>query len=136
MPPRTVTETIETDGEPDAIVAILIDPKSLPQWAPGFADTIEPLGPAIWRVIKGDRIFEVEVAFERSRRTVDYLREVAPGKKSGAYIRVLPRPGSGSVVVMTLPIPAGGDSNAVTAILKQELSDLVELSQSRTEIQA
>ena len=35
--------------------------------------------------------------------TVDYLREIAPGREGGAYIRVIPRPGGGSVVVMTVP---------------------------------
>ena len=35
---------------------------------------------------------------------MDYLREVAPGREGGAYIRAGPRPGGGSVIVMTLPL--------------------------------
>lgn len=56
-----------------------------------------------------------------SSRTVDYLREAAPGKQGGAYLRVLQRPNGGSVVVMTLPILMGSDAEKAAAILDQEL---------------
>ena len=36
--------------------------------------------------------------------TVDYLREVAPACEGGAYLRAVPRPGGGTVIVMTLPL--------------------------------
>jgi hypothetical protein len=64
----------------------------------------------------------------RGSGTVDYLREVAPGRKGGAYLRVLPRPGHGSVVVMTVPLAPGADSAAVAANLQQELNSLVHLA--------
>ena len=40
MPDRTVTRAIEDDLEPDAILAVLMEPKLLPRWAPGFADEL------------------------------------------------------------------------------------------------
>jgi hypothetical protein len=50
--------------------------------------------------------------------------------RSGAYIRVLQRPKGGCVVVMTLPILAGQDAEKVAAILSQELTALVNLSEN------
>jgi uncharacterized protein YndB with AHSA1/START domain len=127
MIPRTLTQSAETDVEPDAIFEILMDPGHIPQWAPAFAETVEPDAHHGWRVTKDGNTFALEVVSVQASRTVDYLREVAPGKRRGAYIRVLPRPDGGSVVVMTLPIPPGGNSESVAAILSQELSSLLSL---------
>ena len=133
MSDRTVTRSVETDVEPDLILNILRDPRSIPKWVPVFADTVETDGPSGWRVIKDGRVFSLEIVVEQASRTVDYLRETAPGKKGGAYIRVLPRPNGGSVVVMTLPIPPDTEAASVTTILSQELETLVKLSKSRLE---
>jgi len=132
MTARTVTRSAETDVEPDAILEILMDPRHLPEWAPAFADTIEAHAQNEWRVTKDGSVFSLQVAVAQSSRTVDYLREVAPGKKGGAYIRVLQRPSGGSVVVMTLPVPADGNSEPVAAILDRELRELFILSEART----
>ena len=103
MSDRTVTRSVEAAVEPDAVVDVLTDAKLIPQWAPAFADTIEANAHDGWHVTKDGNTFSLQVAVARSNRTVDYLREIAPGKQGGAYIRVLPRPRGGSVVVMTLP---------------------------------
>jgi len=132
MSDRTVTRSIEADVEPDVIVDVLSDAKLIPQWAPVFADVIEADGHDGWHVTKNGNTFLLQVAVSRSSSTVDYLREIAPGKRGGAYIRVLQRPKGGSVVVMTLPIPAGEDAQKVSAILSQELMALVNLSEMRT----
>jgi hypothetical protein len=71
------------------------------------------------------------VVVERSSRTIDYLREVAPGARGGAYMRVIPRLRGGSVVVMTLPVPAGGNVESAAAVLNQELRALVNLEALR-----
>jgi hypothetical protein len=60
---------------------------------------------------------------------VDYLRELAPGREGGAYIRAVPRPGGGSVVIMTLPLLAGVDPADTSAILRAELDALARLAE-------
>ena len=126
----TVTGSIETDANPEAILEVLSDPRRLPKWAPGFADRIETDETGRWNVTKGDKTFPIDVVEVASARTVDYLREVAPGKKAGAFIRVLPRLRGGSVIVMTLPIVPGTSAEETTAILDDELQALTRLSAS------
>ena len=130
---RTVTQSAETDVQPDAMLAILMDPRNIPRWAPAFADAIEADGQNGWRVRKDGSAFSLQVVAAQSSRTVDYLREIVSGKQGGAYLRVLPRPGGGSVVVMTLPVPAGANAGTVSAILSQELEALIDLGESRTQ---
>lgn len=71
--------------------------------------------------------FGLRVAVSRDARAVDYLREVAPGREGGAYLRAVPRPGGGSVIVMTLPLPPGSDPATVAATLHDELGVLAAL---------
>jgi hypothetical protein len=82
-------------------------------------------------VRKGERDFSIEVAVNQQSRTVDYLREVAPGRKGGAYLRVLPLPSGGSAITMTAPIPAVESRESVVALLDQELEALTRLSTSK-----
>jgi hypothetical protein len=130
MSNRTVTQTIEDDLEPDAILAVLMDPQLIPRWAPVFADEVERAGSDDWQMTKNGKTFVMQMAASASSRTVDYLREIAPGRRGGAYIRVLPRPGGGSVVVMTLPIPSDANAERVTSVLVEELKSLVDLSRT------
>jgi hypothetical protein len=128
----TITRSIETEVDPDAILDILADARHLPQWASGFADAVAAGPDDDWLVTKDGRVFSIRVEVERPRGTVDYVREIAPGQKGGAFLRVLPRPGGGSVVLMTLPLSAvGGDAMVVTALLDQELHALVGIGESR-----
>jgi len=128
VPLRTVTGSIESDAEPGDLLSLLADASRIPEWAPAFADRVERDDQNGWKVTKGGSVFSLHVGVERAVRTVDYLREVAPGKKGGAYLRVLPRPGGGSVVVMTLPVGTGQTAEGVTAVLNQELASLVRLA--------
>jgi hypothetical protein len=77
---RTETRSVETDADPDAVVSLLSDAGRIPEWAPAFADTVRHDGPSMWRATKDGREFELSVAMRRDARTVDYLREVAPGR--------------------------------------------------------
>ena len=132
MKARTVTRSVETDAKPDAILEVLADARHLPQWASGFADAVAAGPDDDWLVTRNGQVFSIRVESERSRGTVDYVREIAPGQKGGAFLRVLPRPGGGSVVVMTLPVSVGdGDVFALAAIMDQELRALVEIGESR-----
>jgi hypothetical protein len=124
---RTVTRTIEADLEPDVILDILTNPKRIPEWAPVFADAVDADEPKGWRVSKGGSEFHLEVIVSRPSGTVDYLRDMNAGKRGGAYIRVVPRPAGGSVVVMTVPIAPGVKAENVATVLEQELAVLVEI---------
>jgi hypothetical protein len=126
----TVTGSIEVEAEPKAMFGIVADPRRLPQWAPAFADAVSRDGGTGWLVEKAGRIFPIRVAAHEPTGCVDFLREVSPGREGGARLRVLPRPVWGSVVVMTLPIPNGGDGGAVAAILEAELAALARLAQA------
>jgi hypothetical protein len=128
---QSATRSIETDVSPDAIMALLVDPTLLPSWAPAFAGSVADAGQGRWRVRKGERDFSIEVAVNQQSRTVDYLREVAPGRKGGAYLRVLPLPSGGSAITMTAPIPAVESRESVVALLDQELEALTRLSTSK-----
>jgi hypothetical protein len=83
--------------------------------------------------VKGGRAFSLKVRVGKGCGTVDYLREIAPGKEGGAYIRVLPRPNGGSVVVMTLPIPRDTKPESVASVLREELERLRLQSESSSE---
>ncbi len=124
---KTVTGSLETDLSADAILEFIGEPRNLPQWAPGFADAVDRTGEQ-WKISKGEKSFSIEVIVNRSSRTVDFVREIAPGKKGGASLRVLELPGGGSVIVMTLPVAAGTTPEAVTEILNQELKEIVRLN--------
>jgi len=100
---RTETQSIESDAEPTAVVTLLADPTRIPDWAPAFADAVTRDDQSGWLATKSGQGFTVRVVQQRDAGTVDYLREIAPGREGGAFLRVVPRPGGGSVVVMTLP---------------------------------
>jgi hypothetical protein len=131
MNPRSVTQSIEADVEPGTLFQLLADPRYLPDWAPNFADEVTGDEVGGWRVTKNGEVFSIRVVIATAARTVDYLREIAPGREGGAYTRVVPRLGGGSVIVMTLPVPPAGDLENVSAVLQGELAALVQLSTSR-----
>ena len=83
-----------------------------------------------WLVTKDGQAFTLRVTAVPAAGTVDYLREVAPGREGGAYLRVIPRPGGGSVIIMTLPVPPGADPAATAATLAAELAALVSLAEA------
>lgn len=130
MAEKTMTRSIETEAAPTQVLKILEDPKRIPEWAPVFADKVERDRANTYRVTRGETVFSLEAVIERASRTVDYLRQVGPCEKAGAYIRVLSRPGGGSVVVMTLPVPDGGSAEQVGVVLGQELESLSRLAAS------
>ena len=84
-----------------------------------------------WQVTKDGNTFSLELAVSPSSRTVDYLRDIPTGKRGGAHIRVVPRPGNGSVIIMTLPLLRDAISERVIPILSQELETLIKLCGAR-----
>ena len=126
-PRRTVTRGIECVAEPDAVVALLADPRHLPDWAPAFADTITGDARSGWKATKDNRDFSFRVRVNEDSLTVDYLRQTGPGREGGAFLRAIPRPGGGTVIVMTLPLLPDVDAADTTATLTNELGALVRL---------
>jgi len=61
---------------------------------------------------------------------VDYLRQVAPGREGGAYLRAIPRPGGGSVITMTLPLLPDVEPADTAATLARELAALASLTET------
>lgn len=103
-------------------MGLLADPTRLPDWAPAFVDVVTGDDESGWRATKDGRDFTLRVVTRRDAGTVDYLREIAPGREGGAYVRALPRPGGGSVVVMILPLVPGVEPTAIAATLNDELN--------------
>jgi hypothetical protein len=124
---RSQTQGIETDAEPAAVVAVIADGTRIPEWAPGFADRVEGDAEHGWRVIKGDTEFAVDIRVNHEVGTVDYVREIGPGRTGGASLRAVPRLGGGTVIVVTLPVLPGAAPEDVAAILTEELETLAGL---------
>jgi hypothetical protein len=59
---RTQTQTIETAVDPDAIWALLADPRDIPAWPPAFADAITGNDQQGWQAVKDGRGFALRVA--------------------------------------------------------------------------
>jgi hypothetical protein len=127
MADRTVTGSIETEIASEQIMRVLLDPRLIPLWAPNFADEVVSADTQ-WQVRKGDQRFPMTLESDVSFKIVNYLREISPGIRGGAYIRVLPRPGGGSVIVMTLPVPVSKSQTEVVGVLEEELSELIRMS--------
>ncbi|MGH3095553.1 MAG: SRPBCC family protein [Streptosporangiales bacterium] len=128
---RTETQSIESDAPVAAVIAVLADPTRIPQWAPAFADRVADDADAGWQATKDGRDFALRVAVDHDAGTIDYLRQVAPGREGGAYIRAVPRPGGdGSVIVMTLPLLPDVDPAATAATLSRELRALAFLAEA------
>ena len=127
---RTETGSIETSASVEAVMRVLADPQRIPLWAPGFADAVSRDASGSWTAVKDDREFAIRLVVEQRAGTVDYLREVAPGREGGAYIRAVSRPGGGAVIVMTLPRLPEVDAADTRAALRQELDRLKSLVES------
>jgi hypothetical protein len=106
---------------------VLADPERIPLWAPAFADAVSLGASGIWTAIKDHREFALRLVVEERAGTVDYLREVEPGREDGAHIRVVPRPRGGAVVVMTLPRLPEVDPADSRVTVRQELDQLRSL---------
>jgi hypothetical protein len=132
MSNQTVTRTIESEFEPKLIYLKLTDVSLIPLWAPVFADKVEQARETTFRVTKGSDAFDLELLANETALTVDYLRDMANGRRGGAYIRVMPKPLGGSVVAMTVPVGPNAIPAQVATVLEQELEALVKLLHENT----
>jgi hypothetical protein len=127
MAEQTVTRAIESNVEPRLLYVKLANALLIPQWAPVFAEKVEHVHGTAFRVTKDSDVFDLELIANDSSLTVDYLRDMAGGKRGGAYIRVMPLPSRGSVVSMTVPVGPNAKPAQVAAVLQQELEALIKL---------
>ena len=128
MTPQTVTRVTECDLEPGNVLSVLGDAGNLPKWAPVFADAVERVDGARYRVTKNEATFGIELTTHPSAGTVDFIREMPNGRRGGAYLRVMPRPLGGCTITMTVPIGPTTSESEVAKVLSQELTDLVQLA--------
>ncbi len=123
---RTATVSIETETEGRDILKLLSDPTLIPDWAKAFADSVDYVSGS-WTAKKDGRTFSLRLVVNGESGTVDYLREVAPGIEGGAFIRVMPRPRGGTVIVITIPVGSGDTASSVK-VLETELAALCDLA--------
>lgn len=119
---------MECEIEPERIYAKLVDPVLIPQWAPVFAESVEPVGGSSYRVTKGGESFSLEVVTHEADLAVEYLRELPGGRRGGAYLRVMPRSDGGCVISMRVPVGPNATPVEVDALLERELQALVSLA--------
>lgn len=124
MADRTVTRSIECDAPPKSLLETLRHPENIPRWAREFADKLEKRGGSMYTATKEGKLFNLRAFVELSSCSVGSLREIGPGEEGGAFIRILPCPGGGSVVV---PVPLSATRDRVNEILGGELTNLVQL---------
>jgi hypothetical protein len=125
---QSVTGSVESDATPEVVVDLLRDASRIPEWASAFAYTVTPDGEAWRATTTGGSHFTFDVLAVEEARTVDYVREIAPGVLTGAYLRAVPRAGGGTVITMTLPVRPGVDPDEVRATLTDELLALEALA--------
>ena len=130
MAPRSETQSVECNADLGVVLELIADPRHIPQWAPAFADAVVEDIESGWRATKDGEDFHLRVVTNHDAGTADYLRELSPGREGGAYLRATPRPGGGSVVVMTLPVSPGAESADVAKTLRAELDALAFLAES------
>jgi FAD/FMN-containing dehydrogenase len=124
----THTQSIESHIDTPAILTLLADPSRIPEWAPAFADRITGNAKSGWRALKSGQDFALRVTIKEDAGTVDYLREITPGRETGAYLRVIPLPSDGSVVIMTVPVIPSAEPAILAATVREELNTLVSLA--------
>jgi hypothetical protein len=130
MGQQTTTLAIESNVEPTVIFVFLSDVVNIPKWSPVFADEVERIDEFRCLATKSGTSFEFEIHKNEGARTVDYIRQMSGGKSGGAFIRVTHRPLGGSSISMTVPVATNATVDDVTRVLRQELNELVRLTQS------
>lgn len=116
----SVTTSISIEAPPERVLALLGDPRMLPEWAPGFARAVRADGDG-WIVDTGAREVRRHIPVSREQGTVDFL--AAAGAGHGLFTRVVGN-GDGSELTFTF---VGDGSQEQRAILAGELATLKRL---------
>jgi hypothetical protein len=106
---RSETRAVSIAAPPELVLDLLSNARSLPRWAPAFAQSVEPAGHD-WLINPGAGQFSVRLVVSREHGVVDITRPGDPSR--GARMRVLANEG-GSEFVFTLIFPPGASDDAV-----------------------
>src|SRR4051794_13105253 len=98
---RCETRSISIQAPPSAVLDFVADARSLPRWAPDFAQAVRPDG-AHWLVDTAAGEARIDVRVERERGTVDIVSATEPSR--GVFTRVVPN-GEGSEYLFTQLFP-------------------------------
>jgi len=106
---RAETRSISIAAPPENVLRLLGEPRMLPEWAPAFAEAVEPADPD-WLINPGPGEFRIRARVSAEYGTVDLLdpRDL----RRGAHMRVLSN-GDGSELLFTLVFPASVDKQSI-----------------------
>jgi hypothetical protein len=128
---RAETRSISIAAPPAAVLAVVADPRRLPEWAPAFARGVQPDGDD-WLVDTGEGRARITVRVSPEHGTVDLLRATDPTR--GAFSRVVHN-GDGSEYLFTLVFADGATEAAVSrqmATVETELEAVRALCEAET----
>jgi carbon monoxide dehydrogenase subunit G len=123
---RSVTSTISIAAPPSAVLDLVGDARTLPDWAPGFAQSVRAEGDH-WRVNDAALI---DVVVSREHGTVDIVSAEPP--RRGVFTRVLGN-GDGSEYLFTQFFPDGAtdaEVQAQVAVVEGELETVRRLTEA------
>lgn|GEM_PF-1433420 len=120
----TVTCSLDIQADPDTVFRYVRDARNLPDWATPFAESVERDASGTLLATSNGETFPFRIVDNGDSRTVDYLRQLAPQREGGAYLRVLPHPSRGAVVIMTVPVAEAADPSDVSEVVTGELTAL------------
>jgi hypothetical protein len=122
------TLTISIAAPPERIYEFVVDPSNLPQWAPGFAQSVRRDG-SQWIVETTDGPMDVEFAPINQFGVADHTVVVSPGSVVTNYVRIVPN-GDGAEVLFTFlqtPDLADEQFEAASALVFGDLHILKRL---------
>jgi uncharacterized protein YndB with AHSA1/START domain len=123
---RSVTRSISIQAPPSAVLDVVADARTLPDWAPGFARSVRPEG-SHWIVDTGAGEALIDLAVSRERGTVDIVSVEEP--RRGVFTRVLAN-GDGSEYLFTQFFPdsaTDADVQRQVAVVEGELETVRRL---------
>jgi hypothetical protein len=129
MTGRAETRSISIAASPAAVLAVVADPRRLPEWAPAFARGVRLDGDG-WLIDTGEGPLRITVRVSPEHGTVDLLRATDPAR--GAFSRVVHNQG-GSEYLFTLLFPDGTAETAISrqmAIVEEELETVRALCEA------
>jgi hypothetical protein len=126
---RAETRSIAIAASPAAVLAVVGDPRRLPEWAPAFARAATPDGD-LWRIDTGAGDLLIDVQVCEAAGTVDLVRR--GDTTAGARMRAVAS-GGGSELLFTILFPRAVDEAAVAAqmeTVERELATVRDLAEA------
>ncbi len=123
---RAETRTISLSASPARVFDYLSDARHIPEWAPGFARTVEHDHDDVWRVRADAGSQKMAVKAAKDHGVVDFVSADAP--HLGLFTRVVPNL-TGAELIFSLFFPEGTESavvDAQMAVVHQELEAVRE----------